>query len=358
MNSSRRISRFGKPLAATLGALLTIGGLLVPAAAMAVGNTLRIEAPSVSPALGGTFTVRVVANAAVPISGASTVVNFDKTRLQVTAVTRGAEWLSTLDTGGSPAAFVGFPGTAALIAAANAAGRIPATNTTAVTYQDGATALSAGADHDVISITFQVIACGNSTIDLPIDPTTAGGMLGGTVGVDYGDSLASVTSTGGTVINVCPTPTPVPTPTPSSTPTPPPASAPPGSGTTTVTGVVDAGFLALTVPASVTIPLARNALNTTNVPVTIFSNIAWNLNVTDPSVLPTKGHMVDGSKALTDPMSAVVTPNAAVNLEIGGQVTSGSNSANLPVALNQFVGPLDQPGSYGISLLFSVISGF
>ena len=96
-----------------------------------------------------------------------------------------------------------------------------------------------------------------------------------------------------------------PDPTPVQTPTPAPASAPPGSGTTTVNGTLDSGFLGLSVPASVTIPLVRNATNNVNVPVTIYANIIWNLQVSDPQRQPRPrrphGFMVSGANVLGQP---------------------------------------------------------
>ena len=332
----------------SLAALVILGTVIVPAVALAAGNTLSIgPATTTAGGNGSSFTVNVNANGSVPISGVSATVNFDKSRLQVTAITKGPEWVS------NGAAFGGFPSAAnmaSVISGWNGAGKIsPAI---APFFTDGSTNLTAGTDHIAFSVTFQVIGCGASSLDLTVGPSD-GGMLDGTVGATYGAALA-VTSTSGSVVSACPTPTPAPTPTPSATP--PPASAPPGAGTANVTGTLDSGFLGITVPTSVVIPLVRNATNTKDVTVTVFSNIVWNLNVQDFKLVHT-GHMTDGAKFLSNPLG-VTNGVYSVNLETGGLIGTGSNSTNVTTTLSQFVAPVDPPGSYGIQVVYTAVSGF
>ena len=165
--------------------------LAVPSSARAAGaGTLRVEAASVTGVgVGDTFTVRVVSNAAGVISGASASVVFDKTKLQVTALAKGANWVI------AGAGYAGYPttlNTATFIANANAGGKIPVI---AAFFVDGSTTLAAG-DHDLYSLTFRALAAGVTNLTLPVGAFD-GAMLDGAVAT-YGDTL-SVTSTGGTV---------------------------------------------------------------------------------------------------------------------------------------------------------------
>jgi hypothetical protein len=188
------------------------------------------------------------------------------------------------------------------------------------------------------------------------DGTLASFLLFGS-GPSIGDPVPGLVTTDGQVNIPCPTPTPTPAP---QTPTPPPASPPPGAAVTQVTGTVDPGFLGLTCPTSLTIPLVRNATNTRDFVCTVFSNIIWNLSANDPKVV-NKGHMTDGAKVLANPMhvahqednqyaGSLVNPNV--------QVGAGANSTHVPLRLSQFVVPQDPPGSYGIEIHFAALSGF
>ena len=140
---------------------------------------------------------------------------------------------------------------------------------------------------------------GTVTYKVPIETPT---------GISASTATATVTIT----LSLIPTPTPV------ATPTPVPASAPPGSGTTNVSGSVDSGFLGLSVPANVTIPLVRNATNNVDVPVTIYSNILWNLQVSDPKTTHT------GQRGCQSKMS---TASSAVSSE-SANTTERSLSSN------------------------------
>lgn len=352
-----------------LGAILAIGSLAAPLTTLAAGNNIIVTpaTTTISPAgsTGGTFTVAVVANSATDISGAASALNFDKTRLQLTALAKDSTEVA------NGVSYAGFPtasNTASFIASANAAGTIP---TIAWTYTDGASFEAAGSNHGIFSATFQVIAAGNTSID-PVVVAGVGGLLDGT-SANYGSSLSGISLTSGAVVNPTPTPTPTPgAPTPTPTPTPAPASAPPGSGTTTVSGSVDSGFLGLSVPSAVTIPLVRNATNNVNVPVTIYSNIIWNLQVGDPKTGATHGFMTDGIKVLANPMhvwqGTVPDPqypsntlpayDANLSNPLPNTIGTGANSSVVTTTLAQFVASQDQPGSYGIQILYAAVSGF
>ena len=332
-----------------MGALLVAGAIaIVPSAVFAAGNNITVSPATTNTTTGGTFTVTVNANSDVAISGAGAALNFDKNLLSLTGIAKDATEVA------NGVSYAGFPtaaNTASFIATANAAGQIP---TIAWTYTDGSSFEAAGADHGIFSATFQVLAGGNSSLD-PVIVPGVGGLLDGTV-AGYGASLSPVTTASGAVVN--PIVAPTPTPTPTVAPTPPPSAAP-ANGTTNVTGSLDAGFLTLSVPPSVTIPLVRNATNLSTVNAQILSNISWNLDVRDTNLGPNHGHMVSGANHLADSMKAYENIASQVNLEAGPSIVStGANSANVAVTLSQFVAGSDVPGAYSISLLFQAISGF
>ena len=193
MNRIQRRRRLGlAPIALAPGALLTVSSLQLAAPTLAAGDTLWIESPSNIVAVGGTFTIRVVANASVDISGSQTSIVFDSIRLQLQSIAKGADWV---DNG---AGFAGYPSAANMatfIANANAAGKL---SPIATFFSDGSS-LPAG-DHDLLRVTFAAIACGDSTIDLPVGPTDAS-LIDGRPAT-YGDALA-VTTTGGSVTVPC-----------------------------------------------------------------------------------------------------------------------------------------------------------
>ena len=362
MSSKPRSQRPGlKPGALALSAVLLVATVLVPATAFAAGNTISVSpaTTTISPAgsTGSTFTVSVNANAAVAISGAGAALSFDNTKLQLTALAKDA----AVNADG-PDTWAGWPsggasGMTTFIANANAAGQIPT-----IAWAFSAFSEAAGADHGIFSATFQVIAAGDTAL-VPVIVPGVGGMLDGTPGPTFGDPLA-VTATSGAVSNTAPlptptpAPTPVPTPTPAPTPTPVATPTPPDSQVTNVTGTMDAGFVALTCPSSIQIPLVRNVTNTKDFTCTVYSNIIWNLNATDTKSGPTKGHMTDGAKALQNTMHVLNGAAYDQNLANGGIVGAGANTTNVGLTLSQFVAPQDPAGSYGIQVVFSAVTGF
>jgi hypothetical protein len=151
---------------------------LVPATALAAGNSLRLSPASSSVGNGATFTVHVIGNSAGAVSGTSASVTFDKTKLQVTAIVKGTDWVN----GG--AGWAGYPTSANLatfLANANSAGKIPSI---AAFFLSGS--LPAG-DHTLFTVTFHAIATGSAVVNLPIGPSD-GGMLDGSVAT-YGNAL-------------------------------------------------------------------------------------------------------------------------------------------------------------------------
>jgi hypothetical protein len=110
------------------------------------------------------------------------------------------------------------------------------------------------------------------------------------------------------------------------------------------------------------IPLRRDALNTVTVPVSIWSTIAWTLNVFDPK-LENRGSMTAAGSpaaALRSCLQVAVPPDRGLRLDdaSGANVFAGAGNAVTQVELGQRVGPYDPPGEYTINLVFRVISGF
>jgi len=345
---------------AALGAatILAIGTIAMPLTALAAGSTITATPSVTTLNVGQTFTVTVKGNPSAQITTAQASLTFNNAVVQLTAVNG-----LTLPTGASYSSSPTLPYGASDLAAANAASKV-----SKVAWFD-VTAQPAGTDVNIFSATFQAIAPGAANLGLPIGSTDAE--------MDNldGDPLTDVTTSAGAVtvaVPATPTPTPVPTATPVPTPTPQVV----GQGTTTVNGSIDAGFLGLTVPANVSIPLARNTTNNVNVPVTIFSNIAWNLQVSDPKsvnkgfmttadttplVLANSMHVQQGTVTVCTPptsTSCVSSPQYDVDLINGGLLATGASNASVLSTLAQFVAPQDKPGAYQIQILYSATSGF
>jgi hypothetical protein len=322
-------------------------------------NTVRIAPPSVTVPAGGSFSVTVVANGSVDISGAGAALQFDNSRLQLTGLAKDPTMVAN---GASFSGFPTSPNLATFIADANAAGLIP----TIAWYYTGGEYEPANADRGIFSATFSVTAVGDSTLT-PVIVPGVGGMLDGRPDF-YGSSVEPITPVDGSVANTPAAPTPTPTPTPEPTPTPTPSPTPVGAVDVNVTGTMDAGFVGLSCPPAIQIPLVRNTTNFKDFSCTVYSNIIWNLNANDTNTDPqTKGHMRDGSKVLGSSMHVlsglrIVGGNPVYDydqdLANGGIVSAGANTTNVALTLSQFVGAQDRAGSYGIQVLFSAVSGF
>jgi hypothetical protein len=165
----------------------------------------------------------VIVNAAELTSGAQASITFDRTKVQVTSVAKGAAYSGA-------ALFLG--GDAGSIAKANAKGKL--TTVAAAFLPPGTVALG---DQDFLDIGFKATACGKVVLGLPVGAADAS-LLDGR-DATYGKTLKP-TTTGATVQICAPGTSPAPTPPGSSAaaPTPTPggsvlaASSAPSSGPT------------------------------------------------------------------------------------------------------------------------------
>ena len=331
-------------LGLTLGAVLVVSSLPAAAPALAAGTAaVRID-PATVPAAGpgAGFSVQVVSNTSVNASGIQTSVTFDKTLLQITALSRPATGWGTAPTFIGPTGDLTAPANVATaISQANGSGKLAtiAANLTPPAF------LPSGVDQGFLNITFQVIGC-------PVAPasTTLLGLPTGAIDavvLDGTGDPAVVTATGSIVT---------------------PCSNNTGNAGTRVTSTLDPGFLALQVDANFNIPLIRQVTNTANVPVKVFSDGVWTLNVSDAMPVgknpPDRGHMTNAlpaTKRLADPMKARYDAEPLRSLDqpfANTNVTSGTGTATPVVTLSQFVGPTDPPANYSIVLVFTATSGF
>lgn len=188
-----------------LGAM-AIAALLVTASSSAppvraADNTLQIATPAKGPAaVGGTYTVTVTQDAAVPTSGAQVSVAFNPLALQVTTVTVGATYENA-------PIFVGA--SAEAIKAANTSGRLGPVAAALIPPE----AVPAG-PADFLVISFRVVGCGSSDLGLARGATGAA-LLDGRA-ASYGTPLEVAASPGSVTIPCAPGESPVPTPATSS----------------------------------------------------------------------------------------------------------------------------------------------
>jgi hypothetical protein len=185
--------------ALSAGAMFLVASVIAPAVATADSggtNTVKVlNAPTINPpATGGSFTVNIVANGSVLISGAGAGLSFDNTKLTLTAVAKDAIESA------NGVSYLGFPnaaGMAAFIAAANTGGANPGQiPNISWSYLDGSSTETANADHGIFSATFSVAALGDSTLTPNAGPT----ILDGTPAT-YGSGLNPITPVAGTVVN-------------------------------------------------------------------------------------------------------------------------------------------------------------
>ena len=398
MNRNQRVRRFGLASSAlALGATLAVSGLMGVVPVLAAGTGTVVINPSGNPTPipaggpGATFSVDVVSNASVTTSGVQASVGFDRTVVQVTAVTRGVGWSSAPIFIGPSGDLTIAANMSATIAAANASGTLA---TIAASQTSGST--PASVDETFLTITFQVVGCGSTSTTSITLPTGASN----TLLTDTTAGQVAITTTGATVE---------------------PCHGNTGNQTTHVTGSMSAGYLSLSLAnSSLSMStLARNATTTATENASVYSDGVWTLNVQDATtesgyVSADFGHMSGTFNSshvrLASAMQAKAVPafynqrgawsgsntyvqfdavtnggNSYVALGAAGgtgtpgtnaswtliplvsldstpmsatNVYTGSASVAVPVTLYQAVGPNDKPTSYTINLIFTATSGF
>jgi hypothetical protein len=179
---SRRALRLALVLAASVLALASAS----LAAAAGVTGTLRLEPATVQVDNGGTFSLKVISNTTVPISGVSATLKFDKGVLQVTSITRGAAWAS---------APLFIAGDQKAIDTANQKGLLR--NVAASFFPPGT--VPAG-DQEFITVGFKAIGCGTVSLTVPPGDQVDSSMLDGR-DATYGNAI-KLTTTGANV-TVC-----------------------------------------------------------------------------------------------------------------------------------------------------------
>ena len=219
--------KIGRNGAIVMGLFVGLATFGLVTGASAAGPTIRIEPHNQSVAKGATFTARVVENATVPLSGVQVTVVFDRTKVQITAITRGPAWVD---------AGIQQPGNLTkAITTANSTGKL---KTVASAYLPP-DSVPVG-DNDFLQITFAAVGCGAVNLSLPVGPADAY-MIDGR-DPTYGNNVKGVTTVGGRVTitgATCPIATPKPssgaasaTPRASTAATATPSTTPPATGST------------------------------------------------------------------------------------------------------------------------------
>src|SRR5262245_1847998 len=146
---SRVVVRLALILAVSLLGL----GIVSSAAAATVTGTLKLDPPTTQVENGATFSIKVISNTSVPISGLSTSITFNKAVVQVTTITRSAAWAS---------APLFLAGDAKAIATANSKGNLQ--NVAAAFFPP--TSVPAG-NQEFITVGFKAVGCGTASLGVP-----------------------------------------------------------------------------------------------------------------------------------------------------------------------------------------------
>jgi hypothetical protein len=162
---------------------IVIGGPAVAAAPM-----LRIDPPIVKVTDGAEFTVRVIQDAAGPVSGAQASVTFDDRILQVESVTPGPAY--------AQAPILVPKDLTSAVASANRDGRLAQLAAAFVPP----TSVAPGPAVFLV-VKFRAVGCGTSALELPVGPSDAA-MIDGSQGA-YGVPI-DITAAGGQVTTCVP----------------------------------------------------------------------------------------------------------------------------------------------------------
>jgi hypothetical protein len=319
--------------ALSAGAMFLVASVLVPATALAAGTgTVSLSPATVSPTTGSTFTVTVTSQASTAMSGASAAIDFDKSKLQVISVSKGAGWNVAGSTWQIPS--VGA------IATANATGHLPSI---AAYFTDGTSSVPANTPTVLATVSFFAYTAGTPTISITTSGGDAASIIDGAA-VSYGSEV--VTSAGGsTAVTIS-------------------GTTANGQVTGDITGSVSAPTLALTCPASVTVPLVRNTTNEAPFSCSVASDGSWTLNVKDTNPDANHGRLVDGSQVPPAVLGdRLVIESAQFSQSLAGSpdlqpIFSGQQNVQVPLAFKQLVSAADKPGAYGMSVLFSIVNTF
>jgi hypothetical protein len=319
--------------ALSAGAMFLVAAVLVPATALAAGNgTLSVSPAAVTTSTGSTFSVDINSSASTPMSGVSAAIDFDKSRLQIISVTKGTDW----DVSGI--AWV-FP-TVGDIATANATGHL---TTLAAYFQDGSSSRPANTTLKVASVTFFATATGSASISLPI-AGNKGGIIDGAAAT-YGSEVTTVGNGATVTVNS--------------------SGGSANQVTANVTGSVQAPRLALTCDSPVNVPLVRNATNQAPFSCQVASDGNWTLSVKDTNAtVGQHGHLIDPSQTPTAVLAnSLHVHDSAGDVDLAAApdsvpVSAGSATVSVPLTFTQVVNPGDKPGSYGMSVLFSIVNTF
>ena len=321
--------------ALSAGAMFLLATVFTPIAALAAGTgSLSISPNTVNTTTGSVFSVDITSQASNAMGGASAGIDFDNTKLQIVSVAQPA-----LGTGWNVAGTSWVLPSVATIGTANSTGHLPAI---AVFFADGTSSLPAATATTLARVTFFATAAGSPVVSIPTTGVNAAAILDGAA-ASYGSPVA-VTTTGSTV-----------------------TIASDGNSntaiTTDVTGSVDAGYVSLTCPGGVVVPLVRNVVNVKEFTCQVGSNVTWTMSTKDNNPVANHGHLIDAAQAsvaaLTDSLH-VVSVDHNVDLSGAGLQTlaTGQNNSNQLLTFSQNVRPGDKPGSYGMSVLFSITSTF
>jgi hypothetical protein len=120
-------------------------------------------------------------------------------------------------------------------------------------------------------------------------------------------------------------------------------------------------MLGLTLPAELAIPLIRGADAAMTVRVTITGDASWRLSVQDLATDDDRGHMRSAADdTLGSALRVVADDGTIVGLDQIGEVrvATGIGAASELVEIRQRVQAIDRPGSYSITLRFTVVASF
>jgi hypothetical protein len=234
-------------------ALATLG---LVAGVSAAGNTVKLDPSSQTVDKGAAFTVNVIIDASVALSGAQASVTFDPKKVQVTTVTKGDSWSS---------APINVPAKIqTAIDAANKSGKLAQV---ATAFLPPGSVPAGRTEYLVIG--FTAVECGTVILKLPIGPKDAFLIDGRTK--TYGLDNVKITTTGAAV-GICgppvvPSPSPTPTPkasakaspTPTASASPSPSPTPTTSASASASAAVSPSASAVASPSLGASPAASEA---------------------------------------------------------------------------------------------------